>query len=137
LSRRQGLLTRVENDIFRAKTDTRLCPLNCRIVWPDRAGFAGGFAQGMRMNDFEVLVLDGTNPTGVAMTRDILEAARLFAARTGQAAPTATFHSPAGGNVRLQGGLSIATRRLPTSPALRAPVLLIPGIWVENAEQLR
>ena len=89
------------------------------------------------MNDFEVLVLDGTNPTGVAMTRDILEAACLFAARSGQAAPSAGFHSPSGGNVRLQGGLSIATRRLPATPALRAPVLLVPGIWVESERQLR
>jgi len=89
------------------------------------------------MNDFEVLVLDGTNPTGVAMTRDILEAARLFAARSGQAAPVASFHSPSGGHVRLQGGLSIATRRLPDRAALRAPVLLVPGIWVENERQLR
>jgi transcriptional regulator GlxA family with amidase domain len=99
------------------------------------AGFAGR-RQGTRMNDFEVLVVDGTNPTGVAMTRDILDAARLVAARSGQAAPIASFHSPAGGNVRLQGGLSIATHRLP-APARRAPVLLIPGIWVENAAQLR
>ena len=89
------------------------------------------------MNDFEVLVLDGTNPTGVAMTRDILEAARLFAARSGQASPIARFHSPSGGTVRLQGGLSIDTRRLPAKPALRAPVLLVPGIWVESERQLR
>ena len=89
------------------------------------------------MNDFDVLVLDGMNPTGIAMTRDILEAARLFAGRTRQAAPVATFHSPAGGNIRLQGGLSIATHRLPARPSQRAPVLLIPGIWVESADQLR
>jgi transcriptional regulator GlxA family with amidase domain len=89
------------------------------------------------MNDIEVLVLEGTNPTGVAMTRDILEAARLFAARTGQSAPSATFHSPDGGEVRLQGGLAIATRRLPPRLADRAPVLLVPGIWVESAAQLR
>ena len=46
------------------------------------------------MSDFEVLVLDGTNPTGVAMTRDILDAARLFAARAGQAAPRAKHYEP-------------------------------------------
>lgn len=89
------------------------------------------------MNDFEVLILEGMNPTGVAMTRDILGAARLFAERAGQAAPVATFHSPGGGNIGLQGGLSIATRRLPVRPSQRAPVLLIPGMWVENAGQLR
>lgn len=88
------------------------------------------------MSDFEVLVVEGSNPTGVAMTRDIVEAARLLAGRTGQAAPLATFHSPSGGPVRLQGGLSIGTRRLPARPSRRAPVLLIPGIWVEHAAQL-
>ena len=88
------------------------------------------------MIDFEVLVLDGTNPTGVSMTRDILDAARIFGQRAGQAVPVATFHSPGGGNIRLQGGLSIATRRLPARAAMRAPVLLVPGLWVENARQL-
>ena len=88
------------------------------------------------MTDFEVLVVDGTNPTGVAMTRDILDAARLLAERAGHVGPSVTFHSPDGGDVRLQGGLSISTRRLPDRQSQRAPVLLIPGIWVENASQL-
>ena len=61
------------------------------------------------MKDFEIIVVDGTNPSGVAMTRDILEAGRLFATRTGQPPPTWSFHSPTGGRVRLQGGLSIDT----------------------------
>ena len=39
------------------------------------------------MHDFEILVLEGTNPTGVSMTRDILDAARLIAERSGCAAP--------------------------------------------------
>lgn len=89
------------------------------------------------MTDFEVLVVDGTNPTGVAMTRDILDAARMFAERAGQAGPCASYHSPGGGEVQLQGGLSVATRRLPDRQSQRAPVLLIPGIWVESAGQLR
>lgn len=88
------------------------------------------------MNDFEVLILPGTNPTGVSMTRDIIEAARLLAARTGQAGPMASFHSPNGGEIRLQGGLTVATRRLP-APVARAPVLLVPGIWVESPAQIR
>lgn len=86
--------------------------------------------------DFEVLVLDGTNPTGVSMTRDILDAARLLAQRTGGAAPTVAFHSPTGGHVRLQGGLSIATRALPRA-ADRAPVLLVPGLWIEHPRDLQ
>jgi transcriptional regulator GlxA family with amidase domain len=89
------------------------------------------------MKDFEILVVEGSNPSGVAMTRDILEAARLFAARSGQAAPTWSFHSPEGGPVRLQGGMSIDTRPLPRTRASQAAVVLVPGIWVEDARQLR
>lgn len=87
------------------------------------------------MKDFEVLVLEGTNPTGVSMTRDILDAARLVAQRTGSPAPVVSFHSPDGGAVRLQGGLSIATRPLPRTGD-RARVLLIPGLWVEHPREL-
>ncbi len=89
------------------------------------------------MKDFEVLVIEGTNPSGVAMTRDILEAARLIASRSGHAAPTWSFHSPSGGTVRLQGGLSIQTHRLPSRRTSQAAVVLVPGIWVEDVRQLR
>jgi transcriptional regulator GlxA family with amidase domain len=89
------------------------------------------------MKDFEILVVEGTNPSGVAMTRDILEAARRQAARSGRPGPTWSFHSPAGGAVRLQGGLSIETRRLPARAAAQAAVILVPGIWAEDARQLQ
>lgn len=89
------------------------------------------------MKDFEILILEGTNPSGVAMTRDILEAARLFASRSGQTVPTWSFHSPSGGSVPLQGGLSMMTQPLPTRRASQAAVLLVPGIWVEDMGQLR
>lgn len=89
------------------------------------------------MKDFEIIVVDGTNPSGVAMTRDILEASRLFATRTGQPPPTWSFHSPTGGRVRLQGGLSIDTAKLPRRKASRGAVVLVPGIWVEEPRQLR
>ena len=88
------------------------------------------------MMDFDVLVLDGANPTGVSMTRDIIDAARLLAQRTGGPVPTVAFHSPAGGLVRLQGGLSIATRAFPRMHE-RAPVLLVPGLWIEHPRELR
>jgi transcriptional regulator GlxA family with amidase domain len=89
------------------------------------------------MKDFEILVVEGTNPSGVAMTRDILEAAKLFAARAGHAAPGWAFHSPQGGTVRLQGGLSIETRRLPDRTGAQGAVILVPGIWVEDVRQLQ
>ena len=89
------------------------------------------------MKDFEILVLEGTNPSGVAMTRDILEAARLFALRTDQAVPTWSFHSPSGGAIRLQGGLSIDTRPLPARKMAQGAVVVVPGIWVESAQGIR
>jgi transcriptional regulator GlxA family with amidase domain len=89
------------------------------------------------MVDFEVLMLRGTNPSGVAMTRDILSAAALFAERQGEAVPSWGLYSPTGGRVELQGGISADTRRLPArKPGLRS-VLLVPGIWVTDARELR
>lgn len=89
------------------------------------------------MKEFEILVLEGTNPSGVAMTRDILEAARLLAQRTGQAAPSWSFHSPGGGPVRLQGGLSVDTRPLPARKAAQGAVVVVPGLWVEGVPSIR
>ena len=88
------------------------------------------------MKDFEVLVLDGTNPSGVAMTRDILAAAAVFATRRGEAAPTWGFYSPFGGTVSLQGGISAETRRLPGRARRTGSILLVPGIWVLDAREL-
>lgn len=88
------------------------------------------------MKDFEVLMLEGTNPSGIAMTRDILAAAALFAARQGEAVPTWGFYSPFGGRVNLQGGISADTRRLPGRVKRSQSILLIPGIWVVDAKEL-
>lgn len=88
------------------------------------------------MKDFEVLILDGTNPSGVAMTRDILAAAALLAARQGDAVPTWGFYSPLGGRVSLQGGIGADTRRLPGRTQGSKAILLVPGIWVASAQEL-
>ena len=88
------------------------------------------------MKDFEVLVLEGTNPSGVARTRDILAAAALVAERQGEAVPTWGFYSPFGGRVNLQGGIGVETLRLPGRVKNSQSVLLIPGIWVTSAAEL-
>lgn len=88
------------------------------------------------MKDFEVLVVRGTNPSGVSMTRDILAAAAVFAERQGESVPTWGFHSPGGGRVELQGGIGIETRKLPRRRKGSASILLVPGIWVVDARQL-
>lgn len=89
------------------------------------------------MKDFEILVLEGTNPSGVAMTRDILAAAALATARTGAAAASWGFYSVSGGPVALQGGISAATKRLPLRRKGTSATLIIPGIWVGDARELR
>ena len=88
------------------------------------------------MMDFEVLMLEGANPSGVAMTRDILAAAALFATQQGEAAPTWGFYSPMGGTVHLQGGIHAETLRLPGRVKNSNSILLIPGIWVLDARGL-
>jgi transcriptional regulator GlxA family with amidase domain len=88
------------------------------------------------MKDFEVLLLRGTNPSGVAMTRDILAAAALFAARQGEAVPTWALYSPFGGRVELQGGIGADTVRLPGRTHGSRSILLVPGIWVSDADEL-
>jgi transcriptional regulator GlxA family with amidase domain len=89
------------------------------------------------MKDFELLLLDGTNPSGVSMTRDILAAAALLAGRSGEAAPAWGLHSVAGGCVELQGGIVARTTRLPARRRPARSVLLVPGIWVADARELR
>ncbi|HEU4664156.1 MAG TPA: helix-turn-helix domain-containing protein [Dokdonella sp.] len=89
------------------------------------------------MTDFELLLLDGTNPSGVSMTRDILAAAALLATRNGEAAPTWGLYSIAGGCVPLQGGIVAQTARLPARRGALHSVLLVPGIWVADARELR
>lgn len=89
------------------------------------------------MMDFEVLVLDGTNPSGVSMTRDILAAAAIAAARVGSAAPAWGLYSTSGGQVALQGGISAATRKLPARRRGLHSILLVPGLWVGSPDELQ
>jgi transcriptional regulator GlxA family with amidase domain len=89
------------------------------------------------MKDFELLLLPGTNPSGVSMTRDILAAAALLAARQGCPVPTWGLYSPRGGRIELQGGITAETRRLPRREAAPRSILLVPGIWVNDVLELR
>jgi transcriptional regulator GlxA family with amidase domain len=89
------------------------------------------------MKDFELLLLDGTNPSGVSMSRDILAAAALLAARTGEPVPSWGMYSPTGGHVRLQGGIGADTARLPPRRRAQHSILLVPGLWVADARELR
>lgn len=80
------------------------------------------------MHDFTILVLDDAHPTSVAVTHDILSAAGVLAARTAATAPRWRLCSIDGGHVRLQGGFSIETARLPTRSRQDRSTWVLPGL---------
>ena len=80
------------------------------------------------MHDFTILVLDDAYPTSVAVTRDVLSAADALATRTGATAPRWRLCSLDGGPVRLQGGFSIDTARLPARPRQDRSTWVLPGL---------
>jgi transcriptional regulator GlxA family with amidase domain len=88
------------------------------------------------MIDFTVLVLEGAFPTSVAATIDMLSAASALAPRAGVAAPRWRVWSPGGGNVRLQGGLSVATSKLPARRRADRSTWVVPGLGVERADAI-
>jgi transcriptional regulator GlxA family with amidase domain len=84
------------------------------------------------MRDFTVLVLEGAYATGVSVTLDLLSAAQ-GVARAGGAVPRWELCSLSGGPVRLAGGMTVETRRLPSRSARDSSVWVIPGLAATNA----
>lgn len=83
------------------------------------------------MPDFTVVVLEGAYPSSVATTVDTLRATRRLAPRFGLSEPTWRVCSAEGGSIDLQGGLSVATTRLPR----RGPddsVWVVPGLGTDS-----
>lgn len=83
------------------------------------------------MHDFTVLVLEGAYASSVALTRDILATADAVAARARVPAPRWRFCSLEGGIVRLQGGLSIETARLPPRARDDRSTWVLPGLGMD------
>lgn len=84
------------------------------------------------MHDITVIVLEGSFGSGVAATLDILRAASAIAPRVGVAIPRWRICSVDGGPVRLHSGLLIETARLPRSRRADRSVWVVPGIGVNN-----
>lgn len=86
------------------------------------------------MTDFTVLVLEGAYPTSVAVTVDTFRAAARLAPRLGPElgvrAPRWRVVSAYGGQVELQGGLSVATDPLPKRRD--DSVWVVPGLGTET-----
>lgn len=86
------------------------------------------------MRDFSILVLEGANSSSVATTLEILAAAESLAPRVGVSPPRWKVYSVDGNNVRLQGGLSVATLKLPARRD--RSTWIVPGIGVPEPKAI-
>lgn len=89
------------------------------------------------MNDFTVLILEGAYPTSVAVTSDILAAAETLAAQVGVSAPRWRLYSITGGPIRLQGGLTVETSKLPAKTREDRSTWVLPGLGLNTSAALR
>ncbi len=88
------------------------------------------------MHDFTVLVLEGAYASSVAITLDMLSAAAALSARAGVAAPRWRLCSVEGGAVLLQGGMTVATTKLPARPRDDRSTWVLPGLGPASAAAL-
>jgi transcriptional regulator GlxA family with amidase domain len=88
------------------------------------------------MPDFTVIALEGSYPTGVAVSIDILRAARRLAPRLGLPEPTWRVCSIDGGDVGLDGGLAVATTRLPRG-GRDSSTWVVPGLGTDTPAAVR
>jgi transcriptional regulator GlxA family with amidase domain len=89
------------------------------------------------MHDFTILVLPGAFNSSVAVTLDILGAARAVAPRAGVAPPRWRLCSVQGGSVRLQAGMTIDTARLPARPRDDRSTWVVPGLGLNTPGDIR
>lgn len=88
------------------------------------------------MFDFTIVVLKGAYPTSVAASVDLLRAASALAPRLNLSPPRWRVCSLAGGNVQLQGGLTVETSKLKLRSKLDASTWVIPGLGLDNVEHV-
>lgn len=88
------------------------------------------------MHDFTILVLEGAYPTSVAATLDILAAAAALAPQARVSKPRWRVCSVDGGDVPLQGGLRVATSKLPARARNDRSTWVVPGLGVAQAAAL-
>lgn len=85
------------------------------------------------MYDFTILILEGQFPTGVSVTRDVLNVAETIAAKVGCPTPRWRLCSLHGGIVNLQGGFSIATTKLPVRERNDRSLWISAGLGLNSA----
>lgn len=88
------------------------------------------------MRDFQILVAEDAFASSVAMTHDILATATALASRVDSPTPSWATYSLDGGPVRLQGGFSVETKRLPRTRSATGSVLVLPGLGFATRKDL-
>lgn len=86
------------------------------------------------MYDFTVLIMEGAFSSSVAVTRDVLASASALAPRLGVPSPRWQLCSLDGGDVQLQGGMSVQTARLPAGHRQDASVWVLPGLGLNTPD---
>lgn len=89
------------------------------------------------MHDFTVLVLEDAYASSVAVTLDILAAAGVLAARVDVAAPRWRLCSVEGGPIRLQGGMTVDTAKLPARARDDRSTWVLPGLGLNTSTEVR
>jgi transcriptional regulator GlxA family with amidase domain len=80
-----------------------------------------------------VLIAQDFTDSGLSVTLDVFRCANALALRSGQKAPfTVSVVSAHGGSVRAASGLVVSSTKS-VRAAARADVVLVPGLWVEDA----
>jgi transcriptional regulator GlxA family with amidase domain len=87
--------------------------------------------------DFTILVLAGAYATSVAATLDLLGAAAALAPQLKLAVPRWRVVSPAGGMLALQGGIAVATQRLPVRAPQDRSLWILPGLGLNDARAIQ
>lgn len=88
------------------------------------------------MHDFTVIVMEGAYPTSVSATLDILAAAAALAPRVRASKPRWRVCSPEGGPIALQGGISVATTKLPARQRNDRSTWIVPGLGVAQGTSI-
>ncbi len=84
------------------------------------------------MQDFTILVLEGSHSSSTAVTLDLVATAARLAPIHRLDPPTWRVCSVKGGTIELQGGMSIRTERLSERTALAASGWIVPGLGLDK-----
>lgn len=88
------------------------------------------------MQDFSILVFEGSFSTSVTATLDLLATAAKLASRFEVAPPKWRVYSINGGNVRLRHGVSIETEELRQGRRVDSSMWIVPGLGLDHPNDI-